>query len=412
MKKLRIAVWHNLPSGGGKRQLYLHVKGLIQRGHYVESWCPDTADQNFLSLKELTTEHVIPLDYEPRSILRRISSYRLSQDIKALNKHSKECCKQINSGNFDILLSGACLVLRAPFVGRFSSIPTVLYLGEPNRPLYEAIPELPWLGFPRYSERKFLLPSLVRPLLRHLVLKDIRHQALTEHENARNFQRILVNSLYSRESILKAYNLESRVSYLGVDHDYYKPTGEDRGNYIIGMGTFHFIKGIDRAIKAISEIDAAYRPPLVWVGNTANRYVISSMDKLARSLNVKFTALVNITDREVISLLSRARVMIYTSRLEPFGFAPLEANACGTPVVGIAEGGVRETMLDGTNGFLVQEDNPQRLGSLLARFIHDPELSDTIGQRARKHIIENWNLDTCIDSLENHLYDVIREAKI
>jgi hypothetical protein len=59
---LRIAVWHNLPGGGGKRALYDHVRGLVARGHHVESWCPPTADQAFLSIGDLVHEHIVPLD--------------------------------------------------------------------------------------------------------------------------------------------------------------------------------------------------------------------------------------------------------------------------------------------------------------------------------------------------------------
>src|ERR1039458_290172 len=36
---MRIAVWQDLPSGGGERALYDHVSGLVAHGHYVESWC-------------------------------------------------------------------------------------------------------------------------------------------------------------------------------------------------------------------------------------------------------------------------------------------------------------------------------------------------------------------------------------
>ena len=58
---MRIAVWHNLNSGGGKRALYYHVKGLVERGHYVVSYCPDTVDQDFLPLSDLVEERVFPL---------------------------------------------------------------------------------------------------------------------------------------------------------------------------------------------------------------------------------------------------------------------------------------------------------------------------------------------------------------
>ena len=37
---MRIALWHNLPPGGGKRAFYDQVAGLVKLGHYVESWCP------------------------------------------------------------------------------------------------------------------------------------------------------------------------------------------------------------------------------------------------------------------------------------------------------------------------------------------------------------------------------------
>src|ERR1700722_18226794 len=59
---MKIAVWHNLPSGGGKRALYDHVRGLVARGHYVESWCPPTADQEFLPISDLVLEHIVPFE--------------------------------------------------------------------------------------------------------------------------------------------------------------------------------------------------------------------------------------------------------------------------------------------------------------------------------------------------------------
>jgi len=63
-----------------------------------------------------------------------------------------------------------------------------------------------------------------------------------------------------------------------------------------------------------------------------------------------------VSDEELVEVLNRATALVYTSRLEPFGFAPLEANACATPVVAVAEGGVRETMRNGVNGILVDRE--------------------------------------------------------
>ena len=75
------------------------------------------------------------------------------------------------------------------------------------------------------------------------------------------------------------------------------------------------------------------------------------MRSLAESHEVTFDARRSIDDSELVETLNRATAMVYAPRLEPFGLAPLEANACGLPVVAVAEGGVRETIIDGVNGF-------------------------------------------------------------
>ncbi len=62
---MRIAIWHNLPSGGGKRALHNQIRGFLKQGHKVESWCPPTADQAYLPLGELIPEHVVPLSWVP-----------------------------------------------------------------------------------------------------------------------------------------------------------------------------------------------------------------------------------------------------------------------------------------------------------------------------------------------------------
>ena len=80
---MRIAVWHNLPSGGGKRALYEHVRGLIQRGHYVEAWCPPTASQTYLPLSPMIKEHIRPLN----QFRERPQRYSLTRAF-----HYKEHC--------------------------------------------------------------------------------------------------------------------------------------------------------------------------------------------------------------------------------------------------------------------------------------------------------------------------------
>ena len=90
---MRIAIWHNLPSGGAKRALYDQVAGLVKLGHYVESWCPPTADQQFLPLSDLVTEHIV--DAEHVSLSKRKNLWELANDtdvqVEAMNSHCQRC---------------------------------------------------------------------------------------------------------------------------------------------------------------------------------------------------------------------------------------------------------------------------------------------------------------------------------
>ena len=99
-----------------------------------------------------------------------------------------------------------------------------------------------------------------------------------------------------------------------------------------------------------------------------------------------------------------------SSRLEPFGFAPLEANACGAPVVAVAEGGVRETVRDGLNGFLV-DDEPDAIARAMDRLLSDPKLAKSMGERACEYVQREWNVERGVDRLEAYLLRVVGGAR-
>jgi glycosyltransferase involved in cell wall biosynthesis len=410
---MKIAVWHNLPSGGGKRALYHHVRGLVERGHTVESWCPPTADQTYLPLSELVTEHIVPFSWQPiaaKTYIGKLKAeyFNITDKIKAMDKHCQQCAQEINDGGFDLLFANACLFFRTTSIGRYVKIPKTIYLGEPFRPLYEAMPKPPWMALtpPKTSWRS---PKYLQSFLLDLSkAQGWRIQIREEWLNAQAFDRILVNSMFSRESVLRAYGLDAKVCYLGVDTDLFRPTGVERENFIVGIGGIYLGKGIDRAISALGAIAASQRPELIWIGNFSSESYQKEMEKLAKSLGVKVTFKVRITDEEIVDLLNRAAILIYTTRLEPFGFAPLEANACGTPVVAIAEGGVRETVKEGINGFLINDDDPVAIGEAILKLLERPALARQIGERAKQYIIENWTWNEALDRLEKHFFDLTK----
>ena len=153
----------------------------------------------------------------------------------------------------------------------------------------------------------------------------------------------------------------------------------------------HFVprRGIDLAIKAIALLGEP-RPKLVWIGNGGVPEYLEEMKRLAGSLGVEFEVKKMIPDSEVVDILNRAALMLYTSQLEPFGLAPLEANACGTPVVAVAEGGVRETIKDGLNGFLVDAE-PEAIAQAINRLLVMRNWQDTWASAAASTFSRNGN---------------------
>lgn len=418
MRKLRIAVWHNLPSGGGKRALYHHVKGLLQRGHTVESWCPPTADQTFMSLSEIIRENVVPLlpdipvpwmaKPSSNALQRLVRLYRdVVEKSEAMTWHCEKCAEQINDGNYDVLFGNACMFFGTSQIGRFVTIPKVIYLGEPNRLLYEAMPQLPWVALPE-SEGHWWKPSNIKNSLKDSFrVKGLRLQAREELTNAKSFDLILVNSFFSRESILRTYGLESKVCYLGIDTELFRKTERPRENLVVGLGSITRGKRPDRAIRALGTIDKEFRPNLAWIGNLCDWHYRRQVEELAASHGVNFVVEMQLSDEEIVDYLNRATAVLYTSQLEPFGFAPLEANACGTPVVAIAEGGVRESLRDGVTGYLVDSDDPVAIGNAILRLLKEPDMAREMGEAARVYVHDHWNWESAIDRLENYFLTLV-----
>src|SRR6476646_9898769 len=315
--KMRIAVWHNLPSGGGKRALYYHVRGLVERGHSVEAWCPSTSDRNYLPLSEFITEHVLPIDIPRRDksvalgrLLGAVHGDELCQ-AKALDEHCQKCADEINRGGFDILFANSSIIHAVSSIGRYVNTKKVLYLQEPNRPLYEAAEDgLPWIAIPAVN-RPWMHPrSYLRWFLSNLIhIHQLRILARDERLNASAFNLILVNSYFSRESLLRAYGLDSTVCYLGVDTQLFVNHRYPRENFVVGVGQLHPHKNVEFVIKAVAKIGVP-RPRLVWIANRGVDWYYEKMRSLAESHRVTFEARASIDDNQLVDILNRATAMV------------------------------------------------------------------------------------------------------
>ncbi len=293
-RRLRIAVWYNLPSGGAKRALYYHVRGLAERGHELVVWRPPVHDLDYLPIASLVAEREVPLDpilddgvnYFSK-VARHLRRWR--GQMEAMERHSRECARQMMEEGFDLLFATNDLYYNAPYVGRFvSGMPKALYLQEPHREFYEAGLNYPWPA-PREDPSIGPVKRFKRRLKDLADLNAARVAVREERANAAAFDTILVNSLFSRESLLRAYGLDSQVCYLGTDTLLFRDPGGPRERFVLGLGTITTAKNVQLAIEAVSAIERD-RPALVWVANSKNPLYLAEMEDLARRLSVDFAA--------------------------------------------------------------------------------------------------------------------------
>lgn len=409
---MRIAVWHNLPSGGGKRALHDQIRSLVARGHRVEVWCPSTADSSYLPTRDVAPEHVYPLRWTEvhagsgLAAAVKWAAMGRHRNLAALERHCQRCAADINGQDFDLLLAHSSAFVAVAPIARFVRCPRVLYLQEPLRVLYEAMPAWPWVP-PRISSRFVSRP---RELVRYLgELVRLRYFVALAREEARNiaaYDRVLANSLFSRESMLRAYAVKARACYLGIDVRRFVDRGDVRRDEVIGVGSFTPAKNIEFVIRSVAAMTPP-RPRLVWIGNASAPGHVDRLRELAATLGVDLDARTLVTEEALIEALNRASMMVYAPRLEPFGYVPLEAGACGLPVIAVPEGGVRETVIDGVNGVLVEEDEVAMAGAI-ERLRADAGLRADMGRNGRSLVAERWSLEAATDRLEAHLREVAR----
>jgi glycosyltransferase involved in cell wall biosynthesis len=416
MRSLRIAVWHNLPTGGGKRALHMHVKGLHARGHRIRIYSTTAAAHHYLPLAPYAeSEALLSLPPAPtlqRSLARRLipTGFRSepAEARIAMVQQMKLLCQQsaamIEKDGCDLLFANSSINTFNSPIGTFVQLPSVIYLGEPNRSFYEASPRLPWLlpKTPTAHPRNPVKRAMDRSRELHQN-HAYRVQATEELNWATSYDHILCNSQFSRESILRAYGLDSHVCYLGIDSEQFRPVARAKAGFVVSVGSIYYGKRLEASIMAIASIPKPVRPKFLWIGNFADDWYKRYIIELAQQHDVNLEVKVLVSDQDLQNAMSEAACFIYTPQLEPFGLTPLEANACGTAVVAIGEGGVRETIREGINGFVTIDNDPKILGELIVRFTSDLEYATRMGVQAREHVIKNWGVKDAIDRLEQRL---------
>jgi glycosyltransferase involved in cell wall biosynthesis len=410
---MRIAVWHNLPSGGGLRALDDQLRGLASRGHELHIWTPPSAAP-CASIRVAASTHEVPLTVPQRdSALGRLSSVWRGRraDLDAFADHSSRCAQQISDLAPDLVFAHSCQFFRVPAIAEYLEIPSVAYLHEPNRRLYEAPFGAPWAAS---GDLRTFRPSSMRRFISELVGVELsRIQVRAETDWIHAFDEVLVNSSYSRESTLRAYSRLSRVCRLGIDTDRFRLVNrpaQPRGN-VLTVGALVAEKNPEFLVCAVAAAGSIVRR-FTWVANYVDRPTWKAVQRIAADTGIVVDLRQALSEAELLQCYAEADVFVYAPRLEPFGLAPLEANATGLPVVGVAEAGVRETLVDGVNGIVV-EPEVAPFGLAIATLLGDQGRARSLGDSAHNDVLRRWPLAASIDRLEADFASVLskRQAK-
>lgn len=108
-------------------------------------------------------------------------------------------------------------------------------------------------------------------------------------------------------------------------------------------------------------------------------------------------------DRLLAKSYSTSLATLCVTYNEPFGLKALESMACGTPVLAVAEGGYKESVIDNKTGWLLPRD-PQVFAKKITHLVKHPDVSQNMGQVARDHVIKNWTWKRHVNQLEKILY--------
>jgi glycosyltransferase involved in cell wall biosynthesis len=156
--------------------------------------------------------------------------------------------------------------------------------------------------------------------------------------NIKRADKIITVSKFSKCEIVKYYpkaKNKIKVIHLGIDEKFKKLKNIKKKNQILYVGSINERKNFSRIIKAYELLNNKNLKLLV-VGNFLNNFNINDeskklLEKAYKNKNIEFKQ--NINNDELVKIYNESKLLLFPSFYEGFGLPPLEAMACGTPVI-------------------------------------------------------------------------------
>lgn len=384
---MHIALFHNLPSGGAKRAVYEFIKHL-SKVHEVDLYIYDIKAEDFLDIRPLVRNTIL-VDGGETSGVKGVG--RLIS-INRVRTASKKTARLINEGKYDVALVMQCKVTNSPYVLRYLNIPSLYFCHEPSAKIME----------PHYRGQ---LQDGRLASLKKLVLKWYIE---IDRLNAISATQICTSSLYSRENLYRNYGIYPRLNYLGVDTQFFRPLNLQREPTVLCVGALNSAKGQDFLIRSVGTLSQCLPIKFIYNFSYGLPAYKANLAQLAEKLDVPISFECLADDETLVKAYNQATLTVFPSLLEPLGLVPLESMSCGTPVVGIAEAGVRETVIHNKTGLLTERDTHE-FGQAIEQLMNDKEMWKNMSAKGRKWVQESWSWGQASQQLEMNMQKTIEK---
>ncbi len=371
-------LFHNLPSGGGIRAL----SGMLSRiapERPVRAWSPSGSHP----LPELAglTEEVLPFPdgSRIRGIRRLGGPLGPMARLRRLEKLCMRAAELMDAAGHGPALICNSMYVAAPPVLRFIRRPSAYFCFEYPRHIFE--PGLVRRTGSRLSE------AILAPLARMELEMDRRSVGAAD--------LVIALSEYMAGRIGSVYGREARVVRPGVDSSFFSPSNRPGGGgFALSVGALWPFKGHDFAIRAAA--GAGLRSIVVTADREFPGYG-AFLERTAARARISLAVLSGLSDLELRELYRACSVVICGQHSEPYGLVPLEAMACGRPVVAVAEGGFVENIEHGITGFLTPRE-PDAAAEAVRKAVEAGRWAD-VGEAAREFVKKERSLEAGAEGL-------------
>ena len=367
-KAARLSMFHMLPSGGGARLAAQNLD--ILKNRFV--WSVNRVDGAVeLPVPEGVPSrcHRFPGGGRLKGAARLFAPWVLRARLRAFRTVCRGVAEHMSSEG-DMALVHNSMVIAAPPVLDYLGIPSVYFCYEYPRHLYE----------------KDCVHRTGSRLGDLLLLPLERAERREDAASMKNADRVVSFSPYMRGKLNAIYGVDSAMVFPGVDSSYFCPGGDwSVGTHLLSVGALWPFKGHDSAIRALSLLPRNRRPPLVIAADRQFPRYRKGLERLAERSGVNLSIVTNISDEHLRDLYRNAMAVLCFQINEPYGLVPLEAMACGRPVVARDSGGLADNVTPGENGLLFRNPVSEAV-ELVSTIIESPGLARTLGETGRSFV--------------------------